>query len=126
MTPGDTLYLPGNSGMTGSAREQYEKWVARYGEEKARYLLNELNGWTAHYHTAALIDFDFARPLQLDTQVQEICGRRGWKYERIEGDVSLFQRWVDGDWSEADFLVVPPGHRVGASYDDRIIAAEPV
>ncbi len=124
-SPGDALYLPTRAGMTGSAREQYEKWVVKYGEEKARYLLSQLDRWTEHYNTGALIEFDFTRPLHLEDQVKDICQRRGWQFEEIPGDVSLFQRWLDGDWAPADFLVVPPGHQVTPSYDEAIVTATP-
>jgi hypothetical protein len=33
---------------------------------------------------------------------------------------------VDGPWDEKDFLVVPPGWRVIATYDDNIIGAEKI
>lgn len=121
--PGDALYLPTPAGMIDSARESYQRWVIRYGEEKARYLLQELEGWQSHYHTGALIDFEFTRPLQLDRQVRRVCQQRQWNYEEIPGDLGLLQRWLDGDWSNPDFLVVPPGHQVLPSYDDDVIKA---
>ena len=52
---------------------------------------------------------------------------RDWEFEKIRGDMSIFRRLVDGDWDAADFLVVPPGHRISASYDhERIVDTEPV
>ncbi len=124
-TPGDAMYLPGPAGMTDSARQQYEGWVARYGEEKARYLLSELETWKEHYQIGALIDFDFARPLGLGDQVRGICHDRGWAYEEIPGDLGLLQRWLDGPWSGDEFLIVPPGHEVKPSYDDGVMEAHP-
>lgn len=125
-SPGDVRYLPAGAGDTGSAREQYERWVARYGEEKARYLREELDGWTRHYDTAALIEFDFTRPLGLEAEVRAIGAQRGWGYTEIAGDLGLLQRWLGGEWGEEEFLVVPPGHRVAAAFDDRVMVAEPV
>ena len=123
--PGDPLHLPSRAGMTGSAREQYERWVAKYGEEKARYLLSQVDRWTAHYHTGALIGFDFDRGLNLESDVRSICTTRGWQYRAIEGDLGLLRRWLDGEWNEAEFLVIPPGHQVVPSYDTGVIRAEP-
>ncbi len=124
-TPGDALFLPGPAGATQSGSDEYERWVARYGEEKARFLMAELDGWKQHYRTGTLIDFDFARPLGLDREVRDLCARRGWEFASIPGDLSLLQRWLDGDWSDDEFLVVEPGRKIVPSYDDRVIAASP-
>ena len=87
--------------------------------------MEELDGWKSHYEVGALIDFDFTQPLALDRQVREICDRRGWAFESIPGDLSLLQRWLDGDWTPDDFLVVPPGQTLVPSYDDTVISATP-
>jgi hypothetical protein len=55
---------------------------------------------------------------------REQAAERGWKFEKLQGDMSLLQRLVDGPWDEADFLTVPPGGRVAVTYDDAIIQAE--
>jgi hypothetical protein len=31
---------------------------------------------------------------------------------------------INGDWSEDEFLVVPPGHTIKQSYNDEIVRAE--
>jgi hypothetical protein len=61
-----------------------------------------------------------------ERRVREDADRRGWQFEKLCGDLSLIQRLVDGPWDPRDFLVVPPGHRVVARYDEGIIAAEKV
>ena len=50
---------------------------------------------------------------------------RGWKYERLSGDMGLIVDLVDGRWDDERFLVVPAGHEVATSYDERIIRATP-
>ena len=35
-----------------------------------------------------------------------------WQYDEIQGDPSLIQRLVDGDWNEAEFLTVKPGEKI--------------
>lgn len=103
----------------------YAQWVAKYGEEKAKYLLEAMGEWTANYTHGVLIDFDFTQPLNLRPQVEQICADRGWQFEEIAGDLGLLRRWLDGDWNERDFLIVRPGQKIAPSYDDRIIVAEP-
>jgi hypothetical protein len=122
-TAGTAMFLPTPAGKIGNVTEIYERWVKRYGEERARYLLEEMQRWTDNYTHGVLINFEFARMLPLREKVQEICAKRGWEYEELEGDISLFQKWVDGKWEPADFLVVPPGHVVVPSYDQGVVGA---
>jgi hypothetical protein len=121
LKPGDpgTMFMPANAGANLNAT--YESWVKKYGEEKAKYLREVMGDWSTHYSHGVLIDFDFTKPLKLDEQVKQICAERGWEFEQVEGDLRLFQRWMDGDWGEGDFLVVPPGRTVEASFDETII-----
>lgn len=105
--------------------EQRAAWMARYGEEAAQFLLEEMQRWTQHYTHGTLIEFDFTRPLRLDEQVRRLCAEKGWEFERIPGDLGLLQRWLDGDWAAADFLEVAPGQKVVPSFDERIIMAVP-
>jgi len=49
---------------------------------------------------------------------------KGWRFEKVRGDLGLFRGLLAGDWDEASFLVVPPGHRIVARPDQGIVAAE--
>ena len=40
--------------------------------------------------------------------------------------MSLLESLVNGQWDPERFLLVPPGHRVAASFDEGIIKAVPV
>ena len=83
-----------------------------------------LGSWHQHYQRGVFIDFDFTRQLPCKEQAKEICQRRGWAYEEVEGDLSLLQAWLDGCWDAEDFLVVKPGQRVEPSYGEDIIQIE--
>jgi hypothetical protein len=61
---------------------------------------------------------------RFERQTREEAARRGWAFEKVRGDLSLIERLLDARWDAEDFLVVPPGWRVVARYDDGIIAAE--
>ena len=100
---------------------QYELMVEKYGEDNARYLVEFFDQWAANYQRGALIQFDFTRHLNLKEQVLDICNKRGWSFEKLEGDLDLLQRWLDGEWSEDDFLIVRPGDKVTATYDNSVV-----
>lgn len=100
---------------------QYEALVEKYGADNAQYLMEFLGQWTNHYKRGALIEFDFTRHLNLKQQVLDICERHGWNYEELPGDMSLLQRWIDGDWTEDAFVTVAPGESVRATYDNNIM-----
>ena len=114
--------LPAGSAL--DLRATYEAWAKKYGEEQAKYLVEEMGRWTEAYSQGALIDFDFLKELKLGEEVEKICAEKGWKYSEIPGDLGLFHKLLAGDWDETTFLIVYPGQKVIARYDDDIIGAE--
>jgi hypothetical protein len=104
----------------------YDQLVARYGEENARYLFDELCDQTKHYRQITNIDMGLDPDSGFHDQAETRARTNQWKFDAVQGDLSLLERLVFGIWPDTDFLVVPPGHQVVATYDDRIIAAEAV
>ena len=64
--------------------------------------------------------------LKLREEVQKICKERGWDYDELPGDMGLLTKLLDGEWPDADFLVVPPGQRIIATNDEKVIGTESV
>ena len=114
------LPAPSQAGVSSA----YEQWVKKYGEEKAKYLMEVMGEWTANYSHGTLIDFDFTKPLKLKEQVQQICADRKWTFSETEGHLGLLRRLLDGDWQESEVLVVKPGQKVGPVFDGNIIGVE--
>jgi hypothetical protein len=117
----------GGAGLPADAntnlKATFEQWVQKYGEDQAKYLLEEMSRWTDAYSHGTLINFDFTKHLNLREQAEKICAERGWQYDEIEGDPSLFQRLLDGEWADSDFLMVRPGQKVVPAFDERVIGA---
>jgi hypothetical protein len=105
-------------------QQSFEEMVARYGEENAKYLWEELGNPEKHYGKMTFIEMGIERDSSFERIAQEKAEGRNWKFEKVQGDMGMFQRLVDGIWNDNEFLIVPPGRRVAAPYDDGIIALE--
>ena len=120
--PGDLrqLTIQHHTGMDMS----YEELVAKYGEENAKFLYEQLGDRTRNYGQLTFIEMGIEPDDSFEKQSRDEAAERDWKFEKVEGDLSLIQRLVDGPWDDADFLVVPPGGRVVAAYDETIMTTE--
>ena len=100
--------------------------MAKYGQENAEYLFEELNRYSTSYRQFTFIEMGIEPDDRFERQSRAEAAGRGWEFEKISGDLSLLRRLVDADWSDADFLVVPPAHRIFPTYDARIVEARPL
>lgn len=112
------------AGSNANLKAAYDQWVAKYGEDQAKYLMEEMSRWTDSYSHGTLINFDFAKHLDLRAQVERICAERGWQFDEADGDLGLLQRLLDGEWGESEFLVVRPGQKVVATFDEKVVGVE--
>ena len=103
----------------------YNELVARYGEENAQFLQEELQNYQLKYSQFTFIEMGVEPDDGFERCTMEEAGERGWNFEKLQGDMTLIQSLVNGEWSEERFLVVRPGWCVVARYDDGIIGAEP-
>ena len=108
------------SGMAMS----YEELAAKYGEDNAKFLYEQLCNMTRNYTGIAYIEMGIEPDDRFERIARQQAAERDWTFEKLRGDLSLVQSLVDGPWDEGRFLVVPPGHCVAASFDERIIKAE--
>ncbi len=103
--------------------EEYDQYVAKYGKDNADYLMEVMGAWHSHYERAAFIDLGVGDSSAVEAKAREEANRRGWRYERVAGDLVLVRRLLDGDWNE-DFLTLQPGEKLAMAYDERVICAE--
>ena len=111
------------------SRHRYQKY---FDENSGTYFMT--TGWLEHdnafnydvemmsfYSKVAFIEMGIEPPGNtFEQQAQKLAEERHWTFEKMTGDLSLLRRLIDGDWNE-DFLVVPLGKRIQASYDDGVI-----
>lgn len=97
----------------------------KYGEENADFLLEQLTGMTSHYERLVFIDTQVPEAGKWESAARDLAAERGWRFERLAGDLGWLRRLVDGEWSEHEFQLLKPGERVATCSDDRLIGAEP-
>ena len=105
------------------AEERFKEYVEKYGEDNARFLIEQETQWLANYNRAAFLnmglgDIDYYREF-----TQQVAESHGWSYEELAGDTRLIDRLLAGDWDESEFLIVRAGHRTIESVTSGIISA---
>ena len=94
-------------------KERYERCLAeyteKYSEDNAQYLMEMEQGWMKEYEWATFVRMGLCDETKYIQHTKECAEYLGWKYDEIEGDISLLQGLVDGNWNEEDYLVVKPG-----------------
>ncbi len=108
----------------GKQERLYQEYVEKYGEDNAKFLMEQQAGWTANYNRAAFINMGIGDVEEYRRFTKQLAKGKGWDYVELEGDMSLVDRLAGGDWEGDDFLVVPPGHTILESFDALILKAE--
>jgi hypothetical protein len=98
----------------------------KYGADNAEFLLEtEREIWSTH-DTVAYVDLATANADQEAAYAKSCAEWLNWKFERLTGDPTLLRDLLQGNWhDEARFQIIPPGHCLRHSPDERIMRAEP-
>jgi hypothetical protein len=92
-----------------------------YDEEEIKYMIESSREWIKNYKTAAYIKMPFFDMAEYQEYTKESAKEHGWDYKLIDGSMTLMEDFVNGNWDEERFLIVPPGNKIEPSYDDKII-----
>jgi hypothetical protein len=101
----------------------YAEYVEKYGRDNADYIMSIMGAWQEHYQRAAYIDMQIGDGSEVEQRARDDAQRRGWNFERLQGDSVLIQKLLYGEW-EKDFQVIRPGERLKMTYDEAVIGAE--
>ena len=101
--------------------KSYDEYKDEFGEENAEYLMELLGNWLVNYKKVAFINNGIGNIPKDRAMAKAFAQDNNWEYEEVEGNISLIERLIDGDWDEADFLVVPPYSRIVPSNDDGVV-----
>ena len=112
--------IPQQLGITST----YQEYVEKYGEENAQYIMEMTGDWLKNYNKYTYIDTPVGDFSEYKELTKKAAAERNWEYEELDGDISLLQHLVDGNWDEKDFLVLEPNCSIKASYKDDIICSK--
>jgi hypothetical protein len=101
----------------------YAEYVEKYGQDNADYLMEIMGAWKQHYNRAAYIDMGVSDGSVVEVKAKEQAARRGWTYERVEGDLMLMRRLLLGEWDK-DFQILQPGQTLTMTYDENVISCK--
>lgn len=99
--------------------------IAKYGDDNGRYLFDELTRYRESYSRLTFIESGLEPDERFVNEAQAEAQERKWSFDMIRGDLRLCHALVSGNWPEDEFVVVQPGERLVAKYDERVIDKEP-
>ena len=103
---------------------QWGKMVAKYGEDNARFLWDEMRASAAHYTRLAYIDTGVGPQARFAATAERMAADRGMDFQRMPGDKAWIQDLINGPWDTERFLTISPGQRVVARYDGTLVGTE--
>ena len=97
--------------------------VEKYGEENGTYLFAELNKYQSAYRRLVYIKTGLESDRRFELEARAEAAKSNWEYDILDGDLRLLRMLVNAEWDPSDFLVVQPGERIVARYDEAVIHA---
>lgn len=111
-----------NSPMPGKRRYETTRkiYAEKYGEENADYLMDMEQNWLKEYNWCTYVNWPEFDDTKYKAETRESAEYLKWNYDEVQGNKSLLEDFLDGNWDDR-FLIVPPGKTAAPSYDDAII-----
>jgi hypothetical protein len=104
----------------GFHRTSLESLIERYGESNGRYLYEEYRRYEQAYTKLTYIDNGLAPDETFLERARAEAQEKGWSFETVTGELTIFRRLLAGEWND-DFLIVFPGQQTAATYGEDII-----
>jgi hypothetical protein len=103
------------------------EFIAKYGDDNGRYLYEQFSSFRRHYSGLTYISTGIASDEACRARARAEAENQGWAFEEVPGSLTVLERLVNGPWDaadfRADFLIVPPGAAIRATFDDGIVEA---
>ena len=98
--------------------ELYKTYAEQYGEDNADYLMEETNGWHTRYTYATYITSSIVDNKKYIDFTKNSADYLKWHFDSVDGDLSMLEKLISGDWNDEDFLVCPSDSTVEQSFDE--------
>ena len=122
------FHEPGTTTSYLLGDKTWEQYVAEYGEENARYIIETLGASVDHSlsdqkdNRVVFIQTPEFRHLGFAERARAEAETSGRKYTELPGDLRLVRKLVHGKWNADEFLVVAPGRKIAGVYDwDQVV-----
>lgn len=115
----------GKQGVMGKLglAEPYEDMVAKYGKENADFILESLGDWTKNYSHMVYLKMGVCDEEPYIELAKQRAAEKSWQFEERQGQWTLLKKLFSGQWDD-DFVIVPPGKRIVARNDERVLDVE--
>jgi hypothetical protein len=105
-------------------RRTLEELIAQYGEDNGKYLFEQFTAYRRRYSGLTYISTSSRGEEESREKAREEARREGWYFEEVAGSRRLLEQLVKGQWSDEDFLMVPPGATVKAVFNHEILRSQ--
>lgn len=114
------------SGMGASSAELYDEkaydaMVKRMGKERADRIIASMGDMTKNYERVVFIEQGIVDAQKEENTVRIEAETKGWRFEKMKGDIKLIRDLINGLWPEKDYLRIEPGQRIVIGFGDRIV-----
>ncbi|WP_428937456.1 DUF1638 domain-containing protein [Fontivita pretiosa] len=106
--------------------DAYKQLVARYGEEDARFIWEQMHPEHEANRRAVFIELPQTQHLGHAARFAQKAAAEGRQYVHLQGDIRLIRNLIDGQWDPKDYLIVPPNHTIEGVYDhEQVVRVKP-
>ncbi len=99
-------------------------WLEREIVPNNGSLSKNLSSYKSMIDDIIFIDTGVGNAEYYRAQIQEDAKHLETSCIEIKGDNSLLLNFLNGNWNENDFIIIPPNHQIIATKDDNIIGYE--